>query len=290
MLGIVVLAVLTLLPVRVGGDDAGYPRVWLVLNLTILVVVLFYVLFSIGVQFSGVDAEAPVLANLLAAHPEQRRLLTRWLERARWARFVGGFAGVVACALATRFQGGLLLFGTAGIFLGAVAAELHHVRRPSGPRTARLEVRTVREYLLPNDEHWMIGVAALATASGIAGVWRDDTRAATWWAVAALVVLGVTRVMQVRVASRARPAVSPELTRADDLARELAIGRGLARPATYLGLAILSKAMHHFEPIIGVTAYLLALALWYTAFVRWWQNRRLGLDFLMQVPRGPVVS
>lgn len=288
-LAVVVLAAFFVVPVARGGETSS-SYVWLALTATIAIVLVVYVLLSLLVQFAGVDADAPVLAQLLAAHPDQRRLLTRWLERARWARFVGGFCGVLTWLLATNAQGGLLLYGTAGIFLGAVAAELHHVRRPSGPRTARLEVRTVREYLLERDERWMIGVAAVAAVCGLAGVWRTDTRAATWWAAAALGVLAVTRVMQQRVASRARPAVSPELTRADDLARELAIGRGLARPATYLGLAILSKSAERLEPMIGGVAVALAFGFWVTALVRWWQNRRLGLDFLMQVPHAPVVS
>jgi hypothetical protein len=84
--------------------------------------------------------------------------------------------------------------------------------------------------------------------------------------------------------------VSPELTRADDLARELAIGRGLARPATYLGLAILSKAAERMEPMIGGAAPLLAFAFWLTALSLWWQNRRLGLDFLKQRPIEPVIA
>jgi hypothetical protein len=289
VLGTLLLAFALLVPVRAGDNDDN-TQLWLWLNLPIAAAVLVYVLANIGMQFAGVDADAPQLARHLAAHPEQQRLLTRWLERARWARFVGGFAGLVAWVLATNLRGSVLLFGTAGIFVGAVLAELHHVRRPAGPRTARLEVRTIGDYLLTSDARWMIGVGIAALVATIVGALDDGTRAASWWALAALGVLGLTRLVQQRVASRARPAVSPELTRADDLARELAIGRGLARPATYVGLALISEAADSLQPLLGGAASLLTIACWLTAFVRWWQNRRLGLDFLMQVPRAPVVS
>ena len=289
MLGVLLLAFVLLVPVR-AGDHRDDTQLWLWLNLPIAVAVLVYVLAGVGAQFSGVDTDVPELARHLAAHPEQQRLLTRWLARARWARFVGGVAGLVACGLATNLRGNLLLFGTAGIFVGAVLAELHHVRRPHGPRTARLEVRTVGDYLLTSDARWMVGVAIAAAATASLGAFDGDTRGATWWAFAALGVLGLTRLVQQRVASRARPAVSPELTRADDLARELAIGRGLARPATYVGLALLSEAADSLQPLLGSAASVLTSACWLTAFVRWWQNRRLGLDFLKQRTQEPVIA
>ncbi|MFN8022059.1 MAG: hypothetical protein U0Q03_11070 [Acidimicrobiales bacterium] len=289
-MSVLVLAVMLLLPIRAGGERTDGPHLWLVLNLTIAVVLVLYVLLSLGVQLAGVDADAPELAQHLAAHPEQQRLLTRWLERARWARFVGGFAGVVACVLATNFRGSLLLFGTAGIYLGAMIAELHHARRPAGPRAARLEVRRVSDYLTTRDLRWMVGVAVVAAALGFLGAWDADTRTAMWWGLAVLAVLALTRLMQQRVASRARPAVSPELTRADDLARELAIGRGLARPATYLGLAMLAEATDSLTSLLGDLATFLGTVCWFTAAVLWWQNRRLGLDFLKENASGPVIA
>lgn len=290
VLSVFVLAVMLLLPIRAGGERTDGPHLWLVLNLTVAVVLVFYVLLSLGVQLAGVDADAPELAQHLAAHPEQQRLLTRWLERARWARFVGGFAGLVACLLATNFQGSLLLFGAGGIYLGAMIAELHHARRPAGPRVARIEVRRVGDYLTTRDLRWMVGVGIVAAVLGFLGLWDGDTRSASWWALAALAALGLTRLMQERVVTRARPAVSPELTCADDLARELAIGRGLARPATYLGLAMLAEATDSLTPLLGDLASFLGTVCWFTAAVLWWQNRRLGLDFLKEGVRGPVIA
>ncbi|MBI5087353.1 MAG: hypothetical protein HZB15_00350, partial [Actinobacteria bacterium] len=194
---------------------------------------------------------------------------------------------LVAWILGTQAHGDLLLFGTGGIAAGAVVAEMHHIRRAKGPRTARLDVRTVRHYLTDRDLHLMIGVAAVATATGIVGVWSDETRAATWWCLGAVASLGAAGFAQRRVATRARPAVSDKLTHADDLVRELAIGRGLARPATFVALAMVARACFDLEPTIDGVARLLGVCAWLYAAVLWWYNRRLGLDFLM-AERGPL--
>jgi hypothetical protein len=192
--------------------------------------------------------------------------------------------------LATNGKGDVLAFGTAGIALGAVAAELHHLRRARGPRTARLEVRTVDEYLLPYDAGQMILVAIIAALVGAATAWSAGARSATWWALAALAVIGLTRLAQWRVATRARPALSPSLTRADDLVRELAIGRGLARPATFLALALIARAGFALRPTIGIFGGLIGIVAWCYAFTHWWHNRRLGLDFMVDEHRHPILT
>ncbi len=203
---------------------------------------------------------------------------------------MGGFAGIVAWFLGTQTQGDLLVLGTAGIAAGAVLAEMHHIRRPAGPRTARLEVRTVGDYLTRTDARRMVGVAAAATVMASVGVVSAETRSATWWALGALVALGIARFAQQRVATRARPALSPSLTRADDLARELAIGRGLARPFTFFALALVARSCFALEPSVDGLAQLLGVVAWLCAFGLWWQNRRLGLDFLLDGRRGPVIA
>ena len=281
-----------LIPVTVsdGSDRSTNTTVWLVLTLGVLFTILFYVVLSLGLQFAGVDVDAPAIAQHLASEPDQQRLLQRWLERARWARFVGGFAGVVAWFLGTQTDGDLLVLGTGGIAAGAVLAEMHHIRRPAGPRTARLEVRTVADYLTRTDARRMIAVAAAATVTALVGVVSAETRSSTWWALGALVALGVARAAQHRVATRARPALSPSLTRADDLARELAIGRGLARPFTFFALALVARSCFALEPSVDGLAPLLGVAAWLCAFVLWWQNRRLGLDFMLDGRRGPVIA
>lgn len=280
-----------LLTVRVSSDgDAGSNDAWMMVALVALLTVVVFVGLSLVLQLAGVDGEAPAIAQQLAADPQQQRLLQRWLERARWVRFVGGLAGLLVWSLGTMTEGDILMFGTGGIAIGAVLAEMHHIRRASGPRTARVQARQVSDYLLERDARWMIGVGAVAVVAAATGVWSTDTRAATWWGLASCAALGLSRLAQQRVATRARPAVSENLTRADDLARELAIGRGLARPATVFALALVARSCFALEPTIGGTAGVLGVAAWITAFVLWWQNRRLGLDYLTSGQRDPVLA
>jgi hypothetical protein len=197
---------------------------------------------------------------------------------------------LLAWILATNGKGDVLVFGTAGIALGAVAAELHHLRRARGPRTARLEVRTVDDYLLPYDAGQMTIVALVALVLGVATVWSARTRPATWWALVSVAVIALTRLAQWRVATRARPALSPSLTRADDLVRELAIGRGLARPATFLALALIARAGFALRPTIGILGGLIGIVAWFYAYTLWWHNRRLGLDFMVDEHRRPILT
>ncbi len=102
---VLMLAVAAIVPVRTNdGNRTSSADVWLVLTLAVLLTVLFYVLLSLGLQLAGMDGDAPQIAQHLAADPDQQRLLQRWLERARWARFVGGFAGVVAWFFGTQTE------------------------------------------------------------------------------------------------------------------------------------------------------------------------------------------
>ena len=79
----------------------------------------------------------------------------------------------------------------------------------------------------------------LATGVLVAAILRADIRTAAWYAGATLVALVLVRAVQHRVATRPRSALGDSLTAADDLARELAIGRGLAQPVTYAGVSLL---------------------------------------------------
>lgn len=286
----VMLVAAFILPVRAGDDGRSSTSPWLVVLLAVLFTLAFFVVLSLGLQLAGVDGDARTIARHLAKDPDQQRLLRRWLERARWARFVGGFGGLIVWVLGTQTHGDLLVLGTGGIAAGAALAELHHIRRASGPRTARIEVRTVRDYLLRRDALSMIFVAIAALVVGIGAAWDSATRAASWWAAGSLAALGVARLAQQRVATRARPAVSDKLTAADDLVRELAIGRGLARPFTFFALALLARACFALEPTIGDAAQVLGAIGWLCALVLWWRNRRLGLDFMKSGQRSPVLA
>ncbi len=251
---------------------------------------LLAMFLNVGLRLAGFDGEAPEIAGRLASDPDQQRLLTRWLERARWARFVGGTSGCLAAFLGTQGKGDLLLMGGGGIAIGAMCAELHHVRPRSGPRTARLDVRTVDDYMMRQDAWRMIGVAIAAAVVAAIGLITGSGLVPLWWALAAVVVLGMARLVQQRVASRPRPALSAALTRADDLARELAIGRGLARPATFFALTLIARSGYSLMSSIGQWGRLIGVAGCAYALYLWWHNRRLGLDFLLTEPADPVLS
>jgi hypothetical protein len=247
------------------------------------------IILGIALQLAGFDADASEIAGQLASDPDQRRLLSRWLERARWARFVGGFSGCLLWVLGTQSKGDLLLLGTGGIAVGAMLAELHHIRPRKGPRTARLDVRSVGDYLMHQDARRMIGVGVVACMVTVTGALASEARAAMWWGLTAVVALVAARLAQQRVATRPRPAVSDKLRRADDLARELAIGRGLARPATFFALALVARGCYSLMPAIGGLGRVLGGAAWVYALYLWWHNRRLGLDFLLTEPHDAVL-
>lgn len=247
-------------------------------------------LFVIGRPLWRSDPDASLISARLAGGSAQRLLLARWVDRARWARYVGGTAGILFWALGTRGRGDLLVCGTLGIFLGALAAELHHVRRRPGPRTARLDMRTVATYLSRYDRDRMLATAGATAVTAIVGLTVPRTTWAPWWALGAAVVLGAAWLAQERVARRPRPATSTDITKADDLARRLAISRGLARPAIYCALAMLARAWL----TMGTHWWWMStigLAAWIWAYILWWWNRGLGLDFLLDdEERTPLLS
>lgn len=288
--GISTIMVVALLVMVARSGDNSPSDLTRIAILAVVGALVLFVLVSFGLQLAGVDDEAPEIAERLASDPEQQRLLTRWLGRARWARFVGGFSGVLVWFLGTNARGDVLLLGAGGIGAGAAVAEMHHIRRARGPRTARLEARRVTDYLSTKDARRMLAVAIAAAVAAAVGAWSTDTRAATWWGLGAIAALCIARLAQQRVATRARPAVSDTLTRADDLARELAIGAGLGRPATYFALAIVARAFFAVEPAIGGLGRALGAAAWLAGLVLWWRNRRLGLDGFVAGRDDPVLT
>ncbi len=275
------------------GNNQGNMTPASIVLVVLLVVLAVIMIGNIALRLAGFDGDVPAIAGHLATDPDQRRLLSRWLERARWARFIGGLAGCVAWILGTNANGDLLLLGTGGIAIGAMLAELHHVRRPHGPRTARLDVRTVRFYAMARDTHRMIAVGIAAVALCVVGVVAPRQHTAPWFGLAALIALGTARAAQQRVAGRPRPAVPEKLMRADDLARELAIGRGLARPGTYFAVALVAHGARTIGPnslkLFGIGQFVGTVA-WLYAVVLWWSNRRLGLDFLLTEDSEPVLA
>lgn len=258
-----------------------------IVSIVVAVTIALIAGLNLLLNIAGVDPQASEIAGRLAVDPDQQRLLTRWLERARWARFLGGLCGLLAWFLGTQAHGNLFAWGFGGIAAGALAAELHHFRRAPGPRTARLEVRSVRNYLWPFAAWHMVGAAAGGGVIATVGLVVDD-RVAVACGAGAVAAIGIGHLAQRRVAHRPRPAIPDTLRAADDLARELAIDRNIAWPCTYFALSLAAAgALHGDQPtaiaILGIVAQFYAIGLW-------WRNRRLGLDFLLHATREPVLA
>ena len=280
---VVPLVVVSAVVVPVSGGNSGSieytaPRVLLML---LLVVAAAFSVVRVGAMLSGVDSNVQVLAEHLASDPGQQRLLARWMSRARWMRNVGGLSGLLLWAFGTNGHGDLLLCGVGGIALGAMAAELHYIKPTKGPRTASLAARSIDDYLLIQDKRRMVAIAAAAAIAATLGFVLRRTATAGWWALAALVVLVAVRSVQQRVATRPRPAIGLRMQAADDLARELSIGRGLARPGEFFALAMVAVAVGELRPAIGGVGSALKATAWLYALYLWWHNRRLGLDFVL---------
>lgn len=278
------------LVVRSGSDGAGVSTAVGVGLLVVIGLLVVGIAAGAGAMFAGVDPDARGIAARLTADSQSQRLLGRWLQRTRWARNVGGAAGIAWWFFGTSARGDLLLFAVVGIALGSMVSQLHHVQPITGSRTAALKQRSVTHYLPAGSIRQLAGVGIAAVAVGGLGIAIDEGRAAVSWALAALIVIGATHLVQRSVAARSRPMLSDDLRHADDLARELAIGHGLARPAVYCSLAMLAHGIGRLGPTLGGTASAFSLLAWLTALVLWWRNRGLGLNHLADQPLEPTAS
>ncbi len=285
---VMVLGVLLIVPATGGGNGDSGGIDWVpAIVLAFALVLVCGALYTLGENLAGYDPDAARIAERLSGDEASRRLLTRWLQRARWRRWLGGFLGVVVGVLLMD-NGGLgpvVLLGFAGIMVGSLSAELHHWRRVAGPgaRAADLTRRHFGDYTVAG-EQWLIGLLA-AVALGVlamealgAEVAGGGTGGAWPWAVAALGVAAVVLAMQWRIVTRRRPALPAELRRADDLARRLAVSRGVAQPGMTLLLTLVGEALAQIGlGAIGDICQLLAVGLWIG-------TRRLGLDKLLRAP------
>jgi hypothetical protein len=284
---VLLVALPVILVVRTGEGGPGGVTPAAMVVLVLLGVLLVIVVVQAGFMFVGVDPDVPAIAARLTSEPDQQQLVARWMMRARRARNIGGLCGLTVWVLGTQLHGDVLLCGVGGIALGAMLAELHTVRPQRGPRTATLDPRALGDYLMDQDRNRMAGVAVAGAALTIVAVGLDGSRQATVCGIAVIVVIGVAHAVQRWVASRPRPATTEALRRADDLARELAIGRGLARPATYFGVALFARGAFELDPDAAGLGVVVGVAAWLYALYLWWNNRRLGLDFLLDA-RQPV--
>ena len=264
-----------------GEDDGGAGPVTIAVILSSVLAVAG-VLFLLGLNLAGHDPDANRIARRLSREPVSQQLLTRWLARARWRRWLGGFLGVLAGLFALDNGSGwgrLLVLGLGGILVGSASAELHHLRpaRDAGPRAADLTRRHLGDYT-ERPEQRVLALVAVASLAALGAGFLGAGAGTRWWAGAALAVVVVVMAFQWRIVIRPRPALPAELRAADDLLRRLAVSRGVARPGLALGLALLGQA----SAAAGVAG--LAALCWLAALAAWWLGRRLGLDRLLRQP------
>ncbi len=150
--------VVAIIPLVAVSPDGGGSRAGIVVLAA--GVALFAVL--LGLHLSGRDPDAEALGRSLDPDPVGAALLTRWLRRSKYFRFVGGTVGAI---MGVGFVDGslvpVLLGALAGIVVGGGLAEVHALRRPrSGPRNADISIRRFADYTAPID------VVALAVAGG----------------------------------------------------------------------------------------------------------------------------
>jgi len=240
---------------------------------------------SLNASFAGIDPEASQLASQLGSTPLAERLMERWLNRVRWRRWLAGCLGVLVGFFISAAPSG---FGTAGfvypglasVCLASISAELHLLRRPAkSVRTAGFTVRQLRDYAKPRDQQAMAVVAVAACITLVWGLLTDPSGHRSWvaiWSTIALLGLAISYLIQRQVVARQRPAISDELRHADDLLRELAVSRGVARPALSFALATLGVAL------LRTSADGWEYLAWLGAIVCWWFNRGLGIERFVQ--------
>ncbi len=239
------------------------PLVWLVGSVFVVVAVL--TLVGATQVFLGVVPATWMQSRALASDELAQRLLARWLSRARWARAVGATCGLALFAFGPG-PPNFLLWGLGGVAFGGLLAELRPFHgRDRSAATASLDRRAVTAYLEPV-ARWAQLLATAVAVVALAGAVRDGGAPARW-ATAACAVSAVVVLAQLMVTRRPRPALSLALQQADDLARWLAVSRGLAVPGAMLTLVLAGQAMGDG---MGFLCYSAAMFLW-------WHNRNLGL-------------
>lgn len=169
--------------------------------------------------------------------PSTIALLERWRDRTtRWRLAVAVPAVIASLGLSIvagqSVEVGVgshpawadpLLVGLVGAFGGAIAAEMHHLRPQHArrPRTVDLAPRDLGAYLPHGSRRrlFLIGLAGLAAVIAevvlVGGV--------PILGLGALGLLALVPVTQSGIVRRGRPALVPELRRADDAVRRLAI-------------------------------------------------------------------
>ena len=194
----------------------------------------------------GTDLDAFQAIYGAPATESARRLYSAYLSRARRYRSTWSAVGWgAAIFLATQFRpagitfgpgkhpvyADLLFMGFGGYLLGAIAAELHHLRgRATGVRTASLEPRRAARDLPAHEQMQLriVAIAAVVASVGYCIVHATSAEPEPFsWAVvvygaSVVLVLLVVEVAARAVVHRARPALPEDVARGDDAIRSAA--------------------------------------------------------------------
>jgi hypothetical protein len=253
----------------------------------------------------AVGRPADELVSASGVAEPSRLLVTRFIDRSRRYRRNGAIVGLVLAAVAfTAFEAEsgdrngpqldlvpLFSIGLTGSIAGSVVAEAFRFRRPSGPRTASLDVRDPESYGDPVTARREGFVGACSLLAVVASL-------ATGNAVVRILVLGTVVVALAllrrwgsrRIAMRGRPALDPSVAEADDEVRRMAVASGLSRPAVTLAALVVSAQFAALNrpgglAAVNTAAAVMSLVFFALAVVWWWRNRSFGLVPAERAPR-----
>jgi hypothetical protein len=255
-------------------------------------------------QLSGVTPTASTRRLFAAYLSRSRRYRTGW-SVVVWmsALVLAGGLGAHTIGLGTAAHpayGDLLLTGFGGYLLGAMVAELHHLRPPrAAVRMASLSPRKVSDYA-SKSQRWLLRATVIVTGVvlivglGAHRYGSDAGRrgfpiAAVGFSVAAVVVWLVVERTQRAIVERARPAMPDDLARGDDAIRRTSVetlsigGAGLVAFLTTWVITSLERAgvpsvVHAVATflVIGLFAFGVAAALRSRRLV--WPARKMHVE------------
>lgn len=251
------------------------------------------------------------LAPVSAADDVHAVLVSRFIDRSMRFRRSGALAGLVVLVAVVLVRAAtsdavvrfdlltLASIGLGGSIVGSIAAEGFRLRRPTGPRTATLEVRSALDYADPVSDRREGAIAGLAVI-GIVGslaAGAAEVRAVLL-GLGVAVLAGIRRWAIRRIALRPRPPLTEDLRQADDALRRLAASVGLSRPMVALAALLVAAQWGAVSTgaalgrpgtatdVIRVAAWIGSVAAFLVALRWWWVNRSFGL--LANHPAAPA--
>lgn len=206
--------------------------------------------------------------------PQELDVVTRYLERHRRHRAVGGAAGVLtALLLGIRLEqhvsigigngspfGDLLFCGLAGVVIGALSAETYRIRALPGPVAASLAPRT--EIAVDGVVRVARGLAASTLIIGVLALVLGAGPAPLVVGTAGIAVVGIAEMTLRAIRGRRRPVLSARGRVVDVRLRAFA-GRTvsyLEAAAAVLSFGWVVSALPSAHAAVGVAQVLTALA------------------------------